>query len=67
MSYVADRAKHIATPKKKVEKTMMSAVVAEAYRGWRDLYTGIGRVKNSADPRRWEKIFTGSLVRYSRL
>jgi hypothetical protein len=32
-TYVADNAKHIATPKKKVENTRMSAVEAVLYRG----------------------------------
>lgn len=56
--YVADNAKHIATPKKKVEKTTISAVVALSYLGCKLQYTGIGRVKNKRDPSRWEKIFT---------
>jgi hypothetical protein len=58
MTYVADSEKHIATPKKKVEKTTMSAVVAVLYLGSKLLYTGIGSIKNSTEPMRWEKMFT---------
>jgi hypothetical protein len=36
-SYVADNAKHIATPKKKVENTTTSAVDAEGYLGCKAL------------------------------
>ena len=35
-TYVADSAKHIATPKKKVENTTTSAVVAVSYLGCRE-------------------------------
>jgi len=61
-SYIADNAKHIATPKKKVENTMMSAVDAEEYRGCRALYTGMGRPKNSNEPMRCNKMFTVSQI-----
>jgi hypothetical protein len=35
-THVAERAKHIATPKKKVEKTTISDVVAEPYLGCKE-------------------------------
>lgn len=54
LTHVADSAKHIATPKKKDEKTRMSAVDAELYLGYMTLYTGIGSVKNMTDPMRCE-------------
>lgn len=57
-TYVADKAKHIATPKKKVENTTISAVFAVPYLGCKALYTGIGRVKNSNEPKRCEYILT---------
>ena len=48
------------TPRKKVEKTIMSDVVAVAYFGCcREKYRGMGRVKNSAEPMRCESMFAG--------
>ena len=55
---MADSAKQMATPKKNVEKTAISAAEAESYLGFSALYTGIGRTKNSTDPKRCENIFT---------
>jgi hypothetical protein len=57
-TYVAERAKQIATPKKKVENTTMSAVDAVSYLGCNAWYTGIGRRKNSAEPIRCEYMLT---------
>lgn len=57
-THTADRRKHTATPKKNVEKTIISAVVAEPYCGrtWR--YTTNGRVKNKAAPKMCDHMFT---------
>jgi hypothetical protein len=51
-AYVAESRKHIATPKKNVEKTMMSAVEEVSYLGSRFSYTMKGNVKNRTEPRR---------------
>ena len=67
LTYIVESAKQIATPKKNVAKTKMSALSAVAYRGASSLYTPIGNVKNSSEPMRWEKILTVSLCMYVQL
>jgi hypothetical protein len=51
----------MATPKKKVEKTIMSAVLAEPYRGSISRKTKIGSVKNRIEPNTCDHILTVSL------
>jgi hypothetical protein len=48
---VAESRKHIATPKKNVEKTIMSAVLADPYRGRISRKTNTGRVKKRIEPK----------------
>lgn len=61
-TYIAERVKQIATPKKNVENTTTSAVVAVAYLGCKDQYTGKGRVKKITDPITWENMLTGAVL-----
>ncbi|QDS70095.1 hypothetical protein FKW77_005036 [Venturia effusa] len=58
---VADRRKQIATPKKNVEKTITSAVLAEPYRGRISRKTKIGSVKKRMEPDMWDHMLTVSL------
>lgn len=48
----------MATPKKNVEKTIMSAVDAVAYLDWREPYIIKGSVKKKAEPIKWEWMLT---------
>lgn len=54
----AESAKHVATPKKKVENTTMSAVDAVVQRGHEQMYMRIGSPKNNTDPKRCDMMLT---------
>lgn len=59
--YLAERRKHIATPKEKVENTITSAIHAVLYLDCSLSYKMKGRVKNKEEPKRWECILTGTV------